>query len=192
MENTKAKNVVLTVGVVLILIMALFSLISCSVEADVEELVEEPEATIELVAEPEEAEFTTEEIVEVVDETTGEAVTMTASEATASGKQVVTNSGSASSSQPSVSSNGSAPAASVHTHNWVPVTSQKWVVDQAATEYLQCQCGQTFTSQSAWSTHAQSSGFGSSGHAYKSVGSPEKGHYETITTGYTCACGATK
>ena len=150
--------------------------------------------TLQASATPEEA-VDGDAVVEVLDEA-GNTVQMTAAEAKASGKQVVSGGTSA----PAASNQGgsapaasapSAPSAPSHQHSWVPITSQKYVVDVPASEYLQCSCGLTFKNQSAWSAHSKEAGRGSS-HAYRTVGNGEAGHYETITTGYSCSCGATK
>lgn len=103
-------------------------------------------------------------------------------------------------------SSGSSAQQPAHQHTWVAQTTQQWVVDQAAwtetipgSSYILCSCGQTFSSNAAWSSHNQSLGFGQS-HSYtvveepaQTVRHPEVGHYETVTTGYVCSgCGATK
>lgn len=144
-----------------------------------------PETSLDEVAD--------DEVVEVVDPATGQTTQMTAAEAKASGKTVV----STGSSAPAATSSGStqAPSASqsapAHQHNWVPITTQKYVVDSPAVPRVVCSCGIVFNSQNAWSEHNKSLGRGN-GHSYSADSIPEKGHYETITTGYKCSCGATQ
>ena len=99
------------------------------------------------------------------------------------------------------------------TDGWDEVTAQSWCI---------CQCGARFASNEAWAAHAsamtaawEAAGndvFDFTGHCgshneveYITVhhdGTPEQSHYETrvvkdawdetVVTGYTCACGATK
>ena len=127
------------------------------------------------------------------------------------------SSSSGNSSSGSSSSSSSTPS---HQHSWTAVTEQqwvsdgqkwvsdgqKWVVDQAAwTEtvkqgsYIQCSCGATFGSNSEWSAHNKGIMLdGNPSHSYSvvpnytTVNHPEQGHYETVTIGYKCSCGAWK
>lgn len=106
-----------------------------------------------------------------------------------------TPSGGSAASTPSApsASTPSTPSAPAHTHNWVAQTTQKYVVDVPAKAKLVCACGAVFSSTSEWGAHKQALGIaGANGHSYRSESTPEQGHYETITTGYTCSCGATK
>lgn len=109
---------------------------------------------------------------------------------------------------PSSSTTSSSNTSSSHTHNWVEQTENRWVVDQEAwTEwvpgkaYVLCSCGSTFSTQSAWDKHDEAimiNSGGKEGHSYsvqqknEAVNHPEVGHYETVTIGYSCSCGATK
>lgn len=97
-------------------------------------------------------------------------------------------------SAPSVStpSTPSAPSAPAHTHNWVAQTTQKYVVDQPAQSKIVCSCGAVFSSKADWTAHNKPLAIAGGGHSYSAQGTAEQGHYETITTGYTCSCGATK
>ncbi|MCI9629239.1 MAG: hypothetical protein HFJ64_08545 [Eggerthellaceae bacterium] len=137
------------------------------------------------------------EVVEVVDPDTGETTTMTAGEAKATGKTIVPSSGSASAPVAS-SGNGSSqapsastPSAPAHTHSFsIPITQQKYVVDSPAVARIVCNgCGTTFGSVDAWGGHLTRGGTCQS---YHSDSIPEKGHYETVTVGYKCSCGATQ
>ena len=136
------------------------------------------------------------EMVEVVDPDTGETTTMTAGEAKATGKTIVPSSGSTSApvassgSGSSQAPSASTPSAPAHTHSFsIPITQQKYVVDSPAVPRVVCSCGAVFGSTSEWSQHNKSLGFGNS-HSYSADSIPEKGHYETITVGYKCSCGA--
>ena len=129
------------------------------------------------------------------------------------------SSSSSSNSSSSGSSNSGNSSTPSHQHSWTAVTEQqwvsdgqKWVVDEEAwTEeveqgsYIQCSCGATFNSNSEWSAHNK--GFmlnGEPSHSYSVVPNwvtithPEQGHYEdtghyeTVTIGYKCSCGAWK
>ena len=123
--------------------------------------------------------------------------------------------GSASSTEQRPSSDGasagngsdSQPAAKPsHEHSWNAVTEQRWVVDQAAWDEdvyktnIVCSCGLTWSSTWEWGDHCESSLLaGGTGCRYQSkpiyvetIHHEEVGHYETVTTGYKCSCGATK
>lgn len=80
----------------------------------------------------------------------------------------------------------SQPSQPSHTHSYtIPVTEQVWVPGENA---VMCSCGLTFSSVEGWDAHKKDLGRGgSSGHSY-SV--DESGHYESVTTGYKCSCGA--
>lgn len=133
------------------------------------------------------------EVVEVVDPTTGEKTTMTAAEAKASGKTIVSGGSSqapaASGGSSAPSAGSSTPSAPSHTHSYtIPITQQKYVVDSPAVAKIVCNgCGKTFGSVDAWGGHLTRGGVCQS---YHSDSVPEKGHYETITVGYKCSCGA--
>ena len=123
--------------------------------------------------------------------------------------------GSASSTEQRPSSDGasagngsdSQPAAKPsHEHSWNAVTEQRWFVDQAAWDEdvyktnIVCDCGLSWSSTNAWFDHCGNLlDAGGSGCGYQSkpiyvntVHHEEVGHYETVTTGYKCSCGATK
>lgn len=121
-------------------------------------------------------------------------------------------------SSSSGSSSGGSPSQPEHQHSWTAQTEQRWVpdnvwvVDQAAwdepiySEQVVCACGAIFDTTTEWSEHVKSFGWGNSGHSYsvmdvqtgsihhEEVGHWEdRGHYETVTTGYVCSgCGAVK
>ena len=110
--------------------------------------------------------------------------------------------------------------ATQHVHKWVPITTQKWVVDKKAydetvTEYINdvhtfCEaCGLDFTAAGYTSkqvaehaeAHALAGDEGGGAWYSKAVKVPftnvyhydEVGHYEEVVTGYRCAsCGAIK
>ncbi len=100
----------------------------------------------------------------------------------------------------------SQPSKPAHTHDCQPVTEQRWVVDQAAWDeqvkvgsQIVCSCGATFSSNEAWSDHAEAEALQGSMHSYsvepvyETVHHDEVGHYETAIIGYKCSgCGATK
>ena len=136
------------------------------------------------------------EVVEVVDPETGETTTMTAGETKATGKTIVPSSGGASApvassgSGSSQAPSASTPSAPAHTHSFsIPITQQKYVVDSPVMPRVVCSCGLVFGSTSEWGQHNKSLGFGNS-HSYSADFIPEKGHYETVTIGYKCSCGA--
>lgn len=142
-----------------------------------------PETSLDEVAD--------DEVVEVVDPATGQTTQMTAAEAKASGKTVVSTGSSA--PAPTSSGTTSAPTASqsapAHQHNWVPITKTEQVLVTPGYDTLYCSCGATFNSQAAWSAHSQAAGRGQT-HSY-SVYSTDP-VYKTVTTtvGYKCSCGA--
>ena len=112
------------------------------------------------------------------------------------------------------------PAPAPHEHSWTPVTSQQWVAnnvwveDSAAWDepiYEQSErsicngCGADITSD-PWG-HIKNAGRGSSCSGYHSEVTTiqtgtvhhdatghyeDQGYYETVTTGYSCSCGAVK
>ncbi len=112
--------------------------------------------------------------------------------------------------------------ATQHVHKWIPITTQKWVVDKEAydeevVEYINdvhtfcsaCACGLDFTAAGYTSlqvanhakAHMLAGDEGGGGWYSKAVKVPftnvyhydEVGHYEEVVTGYQCAsCGATK
>ena len=102
----------------------------------------------------------------------------------------------------------SQPSAPAHEHSWQPVTEQRWVVDKAAWDEPKYEnqsrsicngCGKDITGNPA--KHLEAAGRGSACSGYHSgvvrvqVGTihhDEQGHYESVTTGYKCSCGATK
>ncbi len=101
----------------------------------------------------------------------------------------------------------SQPSKPAHTHDWQPVTEQRWVVDQAAWDeqvkvgsYIQCSCGATFNNVDEWNAHVKPLVIaGEDGHSYsvvpqyETIHHDEVGHYETAIIGYKCsACDATK
>ena len=126
-------------------------------------------------------------------------------------------SGTPSASQPSGNGGSSQPE---HVHNWQAVTEQKWVSnnvwvqDSAAwdeqiygqqTRSICNGCGADITGN-PWA-HIEAAGRGSACNGYHSESYSvvintihhdatghyeDQGHYETVTTGYRCSCGATK
>ena len=109
--------------------------------------------------------------------------------------------------------------AAQHVHKWVPITTQKWVVDKKAydetvTEYINdthtfCSaCGLDFDAAGYTNeqldkhveAHMLAGDEGAGGWYSKVVKVPstnvyhhdEVGHYEKVVTGYRCSCGATK
>lgn len=126
-------------------------------------------------------------------------------------------SGTPSASQPSNNAGSSQPE---HVHNWQAVTEQKWVSnnvwvqDSAAwdeqiygqqTRSICNGCGADITGN-PWA-HIEAAGRGSACNGYHSESYSvvintihhdatghyeDQGHYETVTTGYRCSCGATK
>lgn len=124
------------------------------------------------------------------------------------------SSGSSSSgSSGSSSSGGSSKPASkpAHEHDWQPVTDKQWVpnivtvqdaYDEPIYEYVEvCSCGEEFKDGVAAAEHAmaQESGRHNSHTEKRQTGTKhhdavkeDQGHYETVTTGYKCSCGATK
>lgn len=122
------------------------------------------------------------------------------------------SSGGSSSSSGSSSKPASKPA---HEHDWQPVTDKQWVpnivtvqaaYDEPIYEYKQiCTCGEEFSSGSAAAAHSEermlagdTSPHSSStkkvqtGTKHHDAVTEDQGHYETVTTGYKCSCGATK
>ena len=92
-----------------------------------------------------------------------------------------------------------------HEHSWTAVTEQRWVVDQAAWDEdvyktnIVCSCGKTWPSTTAWGNHCEELMLNGGGCRYQSkpiyvetIHHEEIGHYETVTTGQRCSCGATK
>lgn len=89
----------------------------------------------------------------------------------------------------SASTPAPAPSQPSHEHNWVPQTTQQWVVDVPGHSEIMCNnCKSVFASAGDYDAHAIATRHGGS----STITTPEQGHYETITTGYTCSCGATK
>lgn len=107
------------------------------------------------------------------------------------------------------------PAPAPHEHSWSPVTVQQWVAnnvwvedsaawdEQVVTgEIVQASCGLSFNSAEEWNAHKIEMGRGHSCSYsvipsystihHEATGHYEQGHYETVTTGYSCSCGATK
>ncbi len=109
--------------------------------------------------------------------------------------------------------------ATQHVHKWIPITTQKWVVDKEAydeevVEYINkshtfCSaCGLDFTAAGYTNeqlvkhveAHMLAGDEGAGGWYSKAVKVPftnvyhydEVGHYEKVVTGYQCSCGATK
>ena len=125
------------------------------------------------------------------------------------------SSGGSSSSSGSSSKPASKPA---HEHDWQPVTDKQWVpnmvtvTDKAAWDepvyesVHECKCGETFSSNSEAAAHTEQYAIqGIGGHSSRVVKKQvdtihhdaqthqeDQGHYETVTTGYKCSCGATK
>ena len=120
----------------------------------------------------------------------------------------------------SSSSGGSSKPASkpAHEHDWQPVTDKQWVpnmvtvTDKAAWDepvyksVHECKCGETFSSNSEAAAHTEQYAIqGIGGHSSRVVKKQvdtihhdaqthqeDQGHYEMVTTGYKCSCGATK
>lgn len=127
------------------------------------------------------------------------------------------SSGSSSSgSSGSSSSGGSSKPASkpAHEHDWQPVTDKQWVpnivtvqdaYDEPIYEYVTvCNCGEVFENANDWADHNEEyaiQGIGGhnshgekrqTGTKHHDAVKEDQGHYETVTTGYKCSCGATK
>lgn len=127
------------------------------------------------------------------------------------------SSGSSSSgSSGSSSSGGSSKPASkpAHEHDWQPVTDKQWVpnivtvqdaYDEPIYEYVTvCNCGKVFENANDWADHNEEyaiQGIGGhnshgekrqTGTKHHDAVKEDQGHYETVTTGYKCSCGATK
>lgn len=104
--------------------------------------------------------------------------------------------GSSGSSSGNTSSGGSSSSDSTskpaHTHSWVE--QYKNVSTPIYSERIVCSCGDTFSSNAAWSAHNEENLLsGGSGHSY-SVKSVQTGtDTQKVVTGYKCStCGATK
>lgn len=127
-----------------------------------------------------------------------------------------------SSSSPSSSGNSSSsssggsskPAAKpAHEHDWQPVTDKQWVssivtvqeaYDEPIYEYVTvCSCGESFGSGEAAGEHVMAGAEAGEHHRvhdekrqtgtkHHDAVTEDQGHYETVTTGYKCSCGATK
>lgn len=126
------------------------------------------------------------------------------------------SSGSSSSGGSSSSSGSSSKPASkpAHEHDWQPVTDKQWVpnivtvqaaYDEPIYEYVTvCNCGAVFESANDWADHNEEyaiQGIGGhnshgekrqTGTKHHDAVTEDQGHYETVTTGYKCSCGATK
>ena len=131
------------------------------------------------------------------------------------------NAGSSSSSSSSGNSSSSSsggsskPAAKpAHEHDWQPVTDKQWVpnivtvqkaYDEPIYEYVTvCKCGEVFEDPQDWVAHNEEyaiQGIGGhnchdekrqTGSKHHDAVTEDQGHYETVTTGYKCSCGATK
>lgn len=124
------------------------------------------------------------------------------------------------SSKPSGGSNGGGTSEPSHKHTWVEQTAQKWVpnnvwvVDKPAWDekvpgksFIRCSCGATFNTNADWSAHAKSAALaGDLSHTSSVVTGPgttihhdevghweDRGHNETVVTGYACSgCGVKK
>lgn len=124
------------------------------------------------------------------------------------------------SSKPSGGSNGGGASKPSHKHTWVEQTAQKWVpnnvwvVDNPAWDekvpgksFIRCSCGGTFNTNADWSAHAKSAALaGDLSHTSSVVTGPgtiihhdevghweDRGHNETVVTGYACSgCGVKK
>lgn len=130
------------------------------------------------------------------------------------------NAGSSSSSSGSGNSSSSSsggsskPAAKpAHEHDWQPVTDKQWVsnivtvqeaYDEPIYEYVTvCSCGESFGSGEAAGEHVMAGAEAGEHHRvhdekrqtgtkHHDAVTEDQGHYETVTTGYKCSCGATK
>lgn len=138
-----------------------------------------------------------------------------------SGSSASSSSGSSASSGGSFSggsssSGGSSKPASkpAHEHDWQPVTDKQWVpnivtvkeaYDEPIYEYVTvCNCGEVFENANDWADHNEEyaiQGIGGhnshgekrqTGTKHHDAVTEDQGHYETVTTGYKCSCGATK
>lgn len=124
--------------------------------------------------------------------------------ASASSSSSSSNSSSSSGSGSGSASSGSssAPSSPAHSHAWTAVTEQRWVVDQAAWDEpvyswkTVCSVCQYQPSNSAdLANHQDATGHMGSGGSNVQTGTvhhDEVGHYETVTVGYSCSCGASK
>lgn len=130
------------------------------------------------------------------------------------------NAGSSSSSSSSGNSSSSSsggsskPAAKpAHEHDWQPVTDKQWVsnivtvqeaYDEPIYEYVPvCSCGESFgpgeddgehilAGAEAGEHHRVHDEKRQTGTKHHDAVTEDQGHYETVTTGYKCSCGATK
>lgn len=134
-----------------------------------------------------------------------------------SGSGAGSSSGSSSSGSSGTSSSGgsSKPASKpAHEHDWQPVTDKQWVpnivtvkeaYDEPIYEYVTvCNCGEVFENANDWADHNEEyaiQGIGGhnshgekrqTGTKHHDAVTEDQGHYETVTTGYKCSCGATK
>ena len=127
--------------------------------------------------------------------------------------------GSSGSNTGNVGGNSDATTHPAHEHSWTPVTVEQWVPnnvwvqDSAAwdepkysyeTHIICNQCGTDFGSVDAWGSHLVRGGACVSYRSearqvqtgtihHEATGHYEdRGHNETVTTGYSCSCGATK
>lgn len=142
-----------------------------------------PETSLDEVAD--------DEVVEVVDPATGQTTQMTAAEAKASGKTVV----STGSSAPAATSSGStqAPSASqsapAHQHNWMPIYTT--IHHNAVTKSAAiCNgCGADITGNP--SAHLKAAGRGSACGSWRESSITVTPAYdEQVVSGYKCSCGA--
>lgn len=130
------------------------------------------------------------------------------------------NAGSSSSSSSSGNSSSSSSGGSskpvakpAHEHDWQPVTDKQWVsnivtvqeaYDEPIYEYVTvCSCGESFGSGEAAGEHVMAGAEAGEHHRvhgekrqtgtkHHDAVTEDQGHYETVTTGYKCSCGATK
>lgn len=124
------------------------------------------------------------------------------------------SSSSSGNSSPSSSGGSSKPAAKpAHEHDWQPVTDKQWVsnivtvqeaYDEPIYEYVTvCSCGESFGSGEAAGEHVMAGAEAGEHHRvhdekrqtgtkHHDAVTEDQGHYETVTTGYKCSCGATK
>lgn len=99
-------------------------------------------------------------------------------------------------------------ATTKHSHSWTAVTEDKWVVDKPAwseevyshTLWHCSGCGAVFDTIDAQSVHAEEAMLDGNNacagswveEVWETVHHEAQGHYETVTVGWKCPCGATK
>ena len=131
-----------------------------------------------------------------------------------SGSSASSGGSSSGGSSPSSGSSSKPASKPAHEHDWQPVTDRQWVpnivtvqaaYDEPIYEYVTvCKCGEVFEDPQDWVAHNEEyaiQGIGGhnchdekrqTGTKHHDAVTEDQGHYETVTTGYKCSCGATK